>query len=272
MLSLGIKERVGTAFHESFSLSRPSIAVILELGSQIPHVTKELLKEQSTLGNNYIKAMPTYARGCGFLDDTRALTPLGSAVFDNDPNLIHPATLWLMHYHLAAPDGPGSLFWHYGVTEHLRPGAALETGKLGANIAAFLETQGEKALQEKTAKQAAGIFLGSYGKEDALGRLGLLDDNNHVLEPLEPPPVFAIGYALAHYWESVHGDAGTINMSSLSEPRGFADLLYLSEYQLKDALRTLQREGLLELWRQAPPFQVVKLWQSKSDFLERLYL
>jgi hypothetical protein len=273
--------RSGTAFAESFTLSKPSLAKILEIANEPGgKITYDALKEETSLGNNYVKAMPRYAKCCGLLEmnNDRAITPLGKAVYENDPNLMHPATLWLLHYHLAAPLGPGPLFWHWCIRELFRPGTELETGKLGANIAVFLETQGERALQERTAKQAAGIFLGSYSshKEDALSKLGLLEfikkDHYRVLEPPEPPPVFAIGYALAHYWESVHGDSGTINMSSLSEPQGFADLLYLSEYQLKDALRTLQREGLLELWRQAPPFQVVKLWQSKSDFLERLFL
>jgi hypothetical protein len=273
-------ERLPVSFHRKFALVRSEIASILTVCAGAEKViTRKVFEEQTTLGSTKREAVPNYARGCGLVEfDSFQITSLGMTVFNNDPNLIHPATLWLMHYHLSAPMGPGPLFWHYCITQRLRPGNEIETKKLKANITQFLQDNGEKELDTNTTDEAAGKVLGSYSsnKEDALSKLGLLEfikkDHYRVLEPPEPPPVFAIGYALAHFWESVHGDAGTINMSSLSEPQGFADLLYLSEYQLKDALRTLQREGLLELWRQAPPFQVVKLWQSKSDFLERLFL
>ena len=187
---------------------------------------------------------------------------------------MHPATLWLMHYHLCAPTGPGPLYWHYCIKEQLRVGAEIEGSRLGSNVGAFLSHTEGTNLEPKTVKQAASVLLGSYTKDDALGKLGILEEikrgEYRVLEP-EPAPVFAIGYALAHYWESVYGDAGQVALEELFSAGGFADLMYLSDFDLKTAMRTLQREQMLELWRVAPPHQAVKRWNSPLDFLERLY-
>ncbi len=89
------------------------------------------------------------------------------------------------------------------------------------------------------------------------------------LEP-DPPPTFALGYALAHYWEQEVSALRT-DLADLSKPGGFAGLFFLGSYGLNAALRELQREGFLELEQIAPPHQIVRQWRNKEAFLGRLY-
>ena len=276
--------RLKTMFHESFALSRPSVAQIIEIASNSSvKPSFELLREQTNLGNNYVKAMPRYAVGTGLLEDkTNRLTPLGETVLEHDPNLNHPATLWLLHYHLSAPKGPGPAFWHYLVTE-LHTGERLERTKIRESLDAFLRQDGTE-LALKSLNSTTSIFTGTYTKSDALGRLGILtsetdDDEGNTkvaelktfeVQETDAPPIFALGYALAHFWEQQISALRT-DLSELSKPGGFSRLFFLGSYQLNAALRELQREGFLELEQIAPPHQIVKQWPSKEVFLERLY-
>ena len=277
--------RLKTMFHESFALSRPSVAQVIEiaLGSS-SKPNSELLREQTTLGSNYVKAMPRYAVGAGLLEEkTNHLTPLGETVLEHDPDLNHPATLWLLHYHLSAPKGPGPAFWHYLVTEVLHVGEQLERARIRELLNTFLRQNGTE-LAPKSLSSTTSIFTGTYTKSDALGKLGVLtsdSDNDEgntkvaelktfVVQEADAPPVFALGYALAHFWEQQIGALRT-DLSELYKPGGFAGLFFLGSYQLNAALRELQREGFLELEQIAPPHQIVKQWSNKEAFLERLY-
>ncbi len=223
--------------------------------------------------------MPRYAVGAGLLEDkTYGFTPLGATVFEHDPMLTHPVTLWLMHYHLSAPKGPGPSYWHYLASREMQIGAELDPKELTDKTRSFLKETEGSTLADRSARTLVTVFTGTYTKSDALGRLGLLEEVDgkgqektfEVLEP-EPPPLWAVGYALAHYWESVWGDMGLVNLSELSESGGFSTLMFLGAYQLNSTLRQLQSEGLLELWQVAPPHQIARSWSEKGAFLKRLY-
>ena len=85
-----------------------------------------------------------------------------------------------------------------------------------------------------------------------------------------PPPTFALGYALAHFWEQ-EVNALRTNLSSLSASGGFSSIFFLGSYALNSALRDLQREGFVELEQVSPPHHLVRRWEHKEAFLERLY-
>ncbi len=218
--------------------------------------------------------MPRYAFGCGFLDgETYHLTELGRFAHEHDPNLNHPSTLWLMHYHLSAPAGPGPAFWHFLVSQKLLPGSYLERSELIEAVQNFVRDSEGKALVDRSARSVVSIFTGSYIKSDGLGSLRILEEAEsgyRVLEP-EPPNEWVIGYALAHYWESVWPQFRQVALGELSQPGGFASLFLLSTYQLNSRLRELQRKGLLELVQIAPPHQILRLWRSSLDFLPHIY-
>lgn len=279
--------RLGPTFHRTFSLIRPAVSQVLDIASDVESLDKntafDRLREGTNLGTIYVAAMPRYAVGAGLLEDkTNRLTPLGEAVLAHDPDLNHPATLWLMHYHLSAPKGPGPSFWHYLVSRELHVGESFTAAALAEKVRAFLQ-QEDVSLVDRSLRTLVTVFTGTYSKSDGLSRLGILPERDEVsekskkgreesLEILEPdaPPVYALGYALAHFWEQQVGALRT-DLSSLSAPGGFAGLFFISMYGLNSALRELQREGYVELEQIAPPHQVVRRWEGKEVFLERLY-
>src|SRR5579885_2591704 len=134
-------DRIFTAFHETFALSC----------GRLGQITPDVIRSETSLGPNYIKAMPRYARGCGLMEmGSYKLTPLGEAVYRRDPNLTHPVTLWLMHYHLSAPHGPGPAFWSHLVTHCLPFGEVMPTRRLTARLTEFLsEDAGVHSIAER---------------------------------------------------------------------------------------------------------------------------
>jgi hypothetical protein len=268
-------KRVGTVFHESFSLNRPALVQVLEIASGlVEKVDFESLRKGTRLGTNYVKAMPRYAVAAGLLDEKPyRLSDLGRFVYEHDPNLNHPSTLWLMHYHLSAPKGPGPAFWHFLVSQQLQPGTHLERSRLIESVREFVQKSEGKALVDRSARGLIAVFTGTYTKEDGLGKLGILEETEagyRVLEP-EPPNEWVVGYALAHFWDSVWPQFRQVALAELYEFGGFANLFLLGAFQLNSRLRELQNRGLLELVQVAPPHQILRLWRSPSDFLPHIY-
>lgn len=272
----GLKnKRVSTAFHHTIPLSLPSVSGILELAvSKNGKVSEEDIKENLHLGNNYIKAMPSYARASGLLQFAGfKATTLGVTLLDKDPDLLDISSLWIMHYHLSAPHGPGPLFWNHAVTNLLKAGDRIESSKLGKQIAEFiLDTTGEP-LQERTTSDSATIFLRSYSKSDALGPLGIAieAENSYLIDEPEPPSAWVIGYALADYWESAFGERKGINLSEITSVDGFLNIFWMGSGAFLSKLSELQQEGYLQLQRVAPPHQLVRFWENKEVFLEKIY-
>ncbi len=218
--------------------------------------------------------MPRYAVGTGLLvEKSYRLTELGAFIYDHDPNLNHPSTLWLMHYHLSAPKGPGPAFWHFLVSRQLQPGVHLERAQLVDAVRAFVRVSEGKDLVDRSARSLITVFTGTYTKEDGLKKLGILEKTEagyQVLEP-EPPNEWVVGYALAHYWGSVWPQFRQVALSELHEFGGFANLFLMGTFQLNSRLRELQSRGLLDLIQVAPPHQILRLWRSPADFLPHIY-
>lgn len=284
--NLDTKNRLGPTFHRTFSLVRSAVSQVLEIvddlnqrGEQVKGQAFDSLREGTNLGTVYVAAMPRYAVGTGLLEDkTYELTSLGKVVYERDPDLNHPATQWLMHYHLSAPKGPGPLFWHYLVSQKLRFGARLGAKELKTSVRDYLkEIEGTK-LVDRSARSLITVFAGTYTKVEGLGKLRVLEEieeeqgeKSYLVQETDPPSPGALGYALAHYWESLWGVANVVPLSELSKPGGFADLFFLDAFQLNPILRELQSRGLLSLWQIASPHQVSRGWEQKEVFLDLLY-
>ena len=271
-------QRLGTAFSETFPLSRTSISQLIEVLAGQEEKTAEmsrfeLLREETHLGTNYIKAMPRYARGAGILDDSSSLTPFGRAILQHDPLLVQPATQWLMHYHLSAPDGPGPAFWHHLVVTHFRSGDEFARGEILAHIDNFVQENEGRVLSESSIKGAASAFLGTYHHPEGLGDLEILEkvgDNYRVLEP-EAPPIWAMAYALLDFWGARFPQQITVNLNDLSGANGLTSLFLVGAGRLNAVLRAMQEEGYVEVYRVAPPYQVLLLKKDRQALLERLY-
>ncbi len=207
-LAVNKERRIGTAFHETFALNIPAIAAVLRVCDEHDgELSAETISAETNLGSNYVDAMPNYARGIGFLEiGTLNLTPLAREVLKKDPNLTRKETLWLMHYHLSAPHGPGPAFWNHLVTTALRIGQSVRRADLSSSIRSYLESSSQPVLAPRTLDSTATAFLGTYHKTDALGKLGLVEvaeEAKGVYEVKQPeiPPVSMLAYALGDYWD-----------------------------------------------------------------------
>jgi len=108
---------------------------------------------------------------------------------------------------------------------------------------------------------------------DGLGQLGLLKEaalHTYYVPKAEPPPLWAVGYALAEYWYAHYGERLTINLDDLIQG-DFAAVFLLGEEGLTQLLIQLKGEGMLDLYRTARPYQVVLLQPSLEYALQKIY-
>jgi len=273
-------QRLGTIFHETFPLSRQSLFQIIKAIDNNPHIInlrqterESLFQQQTSLGTRYIKAMPRYALGCGFINSHYVLSALGKYALLHDNLLDQTGTQWLMHYHLSAPHGPGAPFWHEVVSKRFYPGSVFSSDDLFEQIGNFIWQTENKILSERAVRSTATVFTGTYTKPEGLGKLRLLEASDsgryRVCEPASPP-VWAIGYALLDFWEAQYSGRLSIGLDTLQES-GFPGLFFMGKADLDEVLQVLQEARYLELHRTAPPYQVVLLQQDLEFLLQKIY-
>lgn len=267
---------IGLTFHESFSLSRPAVSQVISTIAEVSQSSslERTLREHTALGTRYVKSMPRYAIGTGLLSFDRQLTPFGHYALAHDPMLEQHGTQWLMHYHLSAPHGPGPAFWHDLVASDFYVGREFSADEIARHIAAFLEQTEGRTLVERTVRSTATVFLGTYTKSDGLGKLGILtalDGQRYLVTEPVPPPVWAVAYSLLDYWAAHYNDRLTVSLDSLTEPGGFVSLFLLGQQEFGEVLRVLQAEHYVEVYRTAPPYQVVLLRRDTEPLLKKLY-
>lgn len=271
------KERIDTTFHETFALNVPAVAAVLRVCKEHEgDVTLEIIAAETTLGPNYVKAMPRYARGCGLLEmGGYSLSAFGKAVLKGDPNLTHGETLWLMHYHLSAPQGPGPSFWNHLITSVLRVGESAGRPEICEALKHYFQAPIGKTLSTRTIESTATAFLGTYAKSDGLGPLGILATPESsrgiydIVHPL-PPRAWTLAYALADFWDNFT-DGTEMLLKELGRADGFAGLFFMGSGMLGTLLADLQTSGVVDIKRDAPPFVVTKLWESREELLNRVY-
>lgn len=277
-----ISSKLGTMFHESFSLSRESLRQVLSVVIDNENVNFssqekrfDVLRKNTKLGTNYVKAMPKYAKGAGLLDDKYEASFWGTTVHNKDHLMCQTSTLWLIHYHLSAPQGLGPLFWNELVLANFRGGNEFEKEDIEKQIKEFyLRTEGE-SLADRSASTTATIFLGTYTKPDGLGDLNLLQqvegNRYRVNDDLDSPPTWAVAYAILDFWKKYFPDRTTINLDELTEGNGVASIFMIGAGKVANILQKMQTEGFIDLYRVAPPYQVVLLRADMNAILEKIY-
>lgn len=274
--------KLGTMFHESFSLSRESLrqvlSVVLDNGSvNFSRQEKrfDVLRYSTNLGTNYVKAMPKYAKGAGLLDDSFEASLFGAMTYQKDRLMSLPSTLWLMHYHLSAPEGLGPLFWNELVTNNFRSGNEFGKDDVEKQIKDFYERTENEILANRSISSTATIFLGTYIKSDGLGGLNLLQQTQQnryrVNDDLDPPPSWAVAYAIINLWKKNFPDRQTINLDELTEGNSVANIFMIGAGKVANILQKMQAEGFVDLYRVAPPYQVVLLRPDLQAILEKIY-
>lgn len=273
--------RLGLTFHRTFSLNRPAIKQVLELvkndqnrnGGGIK-LSRQDIRDKSQLGTIYVEAMPRWAWGSGLLDENKRLTVFGQYVCSNDISLEQLTTLWLMHYHLSAPHGPGPAFWHELVAARFRSGDEFTQDEVAQDIANIYAREKGKALSRGSAVSTANAFLGTYVKSDGLGKLGLLEeigDNHFRVVETDAPPTWTMAAAVLDYWQANFPNQVTINLTNLISDSGLASLFMISRSRLDMVLGEMREAGILELFRVAPPYQVALLDSDPEPVFQRMY-
>jgi len=272
--------RLSTQFHEKFSLTRQAIYQIVKTIDANPNVSKlkktelqKLFVEQTSLGPNYIKSMPQYAKGSGILNFDNTLSSLGKCTALYDPLYEQLGTQWLMHYHLSAPYGPGPTFWNNLVSKLFFVRNIFSGDDVIEQIGDFIWQTENKILALKGVKSTSNIFLGTYTKPEALGKLRLLEllgsGHYRVCEP-NKAPVWAVGYALIDFWEAFYAGRVGIGLDTLQES-DFPKLFMMGKSELDDVLQALQEIRYVEVHKTAPPHQVLLLRQDSDLLLKKLY-
>jgi len=266
-----MQDQFAISFHETFSLSRVSLAQIVENAYKNGALERKILVN-TALGTNYQKAMPRYAFRAGLLDKGNKLTSFGRFAAQHDPGQEKLATQWLLHYHLAAPHG-STAFWHHLVRQRFLAGNTFTADELTADLAEFLKEKAGKSPAPRSVRSTVTVFTGTYLKPDGLGRLGLLEEtakNTYRVPAAEVPPLWTLGYALAEYWSAHYDGRLTINLDNLTQG-DFAAVFLLGEERLMQLLLQLKQEGMLDLYRISRPYQAVLLQPNPEYALQRMY-
>jgi len=278
------KDRLtNVAFHDSFPLSRLMIAQVLKEFANVPHTVdlssgpkrKALLRQTTQLGTRQVLPLSDYAFGGGLLDGRYHLSRFGHQVLARDPLLEIDANQWLVHYHLSAPHGPGHLFWHRLVKRFFRIGDEFGPDEVMAEISSVMQELKGKEIATSTIESTKTAFLSSYLNPDGLARLGILqpnDQNRYLVQEPDPPSVWAFGLALLDYWRATYGaERLTINLDDLSAPGALGDIFLIGGGRINRYLQQLADEGYVEVYRLAPPYQVVLRQTDPAPLLEKLY-
>jgi len=272
------RTNLGTAFHETFSLSRPSLCEVIRVTAEMATgpdaVSFSSLRMHTHLGTNLIRSARRYAFGTGLTTADGRLSRFGELVVANDPNLADAATQWLLHYHMSAGHHAGPAYWHHLVTRRMIPGNVLDLGALATEIGILVEREEGRPIAPGTLRSSATVFVGSYRKPDGLGGLGFVSGPERGPFEVRTPssvPRAAFAYALCDYWENVLDSLSTIHLRDLTDGGRFPELFGLGPDSVMGSLRELQGAGLIQIQRVASPYQVYRLWPSAAEMLERVY-
>ncbi len=274
------KTRIPTIFHEDISLSRQSLSKIVKAVLDNPNLQslsqitrREFFSEATSLGTNYVKAMPYYARGCGLITPKYKLTNFGTFAFRNDEQFDLANTQWAMHYHLSAHHGPGPAFWNQVVTKFFFPSNLFSKEEVSDFIGDFIWQSENKVISARKIQSTATKLLNAYTNSEGLGKLKILeatDSGRFRVQSPVTPSAWVVGYALLDFWKAQYPDRIGVSLDVLMNS-GFPQLFLMAKSDLDEVLRIMQENQFVDVHRSAPPYQVMLLRQDQESILEKIY-
>jgi hypothetical protein len=274
-----LEKRFGPSFHRTFAFNRAAVSALLVLAGRVERepgrkITKELIRSETLLGIQYVEAMPRYAQAGGLVDLNNRLTALGRHIGAQDISLERQETLWTIHYNFCKEGGTAPRFWGYLFEEEMHPGDELERDRIAQIIRSVTEEQQAIKVSEKTAADAATVFLKTYSSNESLGGLSLLQELGSgrylVLEHEAPPPlVFAL--VVADYWSLNLSNTSSVWIDEFNKTGGPAQTLLMGQGQINHAMRELSRMGIATVQLTQPPYQFSPLWKNQDELLDRIY-
>lgn len=214
------------------------------------------------VGKNMVNSMRHWAGATGIIAESQGSNVIRTTYFGRkilrtdglDPYMEHPATLWILHWQLAARPEKTTWFWafnHY-------PGITFERDHLAKGITRLAEARGWSRVAAATIRNDVACFVRTYvahrnsaraGVEDALEspltELGLIkpigkrDGFRFVRGPKSTLGQGVFTYALLDFW-SRYSDATTLSFEAIAhEPGGPGRIFALDENDVADRLMAI---------------------------------
>ncbi len=215
------------------------------------------------VGKNMVASMRYWGVAAGLFKEVPGssvipTTEFGSLLFGKeglDPYMEYPATLWLVHWHLAARAAKTTWFWafnHY-------PSLTFDRDHLVKSISRLVDDQGWSHVAATTIKNDVGCFIRTYVPQQPSNRAGNDDALESPLTELGliratgkrdgfrfvrgPKPTLGKGtfvYAMLDFWSRYSNQATTLSFESIAhEPGGPGRVFLFDENDVVDRLADL---------------------------------
>jgi hypothetical protein len=214
------------------------------------------------VGKNMVASMRHWATAAGIIEEEAGspkicTTPLGQKLFGPrglDPYMEHPATLWLIHWQLAARPAKTTWFWAFNNF----PTTTFEREHLLTGLSRLAKDQGWSRVAAATIKNDVACFVRTYVAQQPSGQSGHDDALESPLTELGL--IKAVGkrdgfrfvrgakstlgngvfvYALLDFWER-HTSASTLSFETIAhEPGAPGRAFLLDENEVADRLAAL---------------------------------
>ena len=256
------------------------------------------------VGKNMVGSMRHWAKTADIIEEslganTVVTTSLGQKIFGKnglDPYMENPATLWLIHWKLAAKPEKTTWFWtfnHYSSftfrREHLVKGLSRLAKERNWDKAAEVTIRNDVACFIRTyvARQPSGKVGHDDALESPLTELGLIkaiekhDDFRFVRGPKSTLTNGVFVYALIDFWMDYSPHAATLSFEAINRHPGSPGCVFVfDENDMTDRLvdleditggqlRWSETVGLKQVVRTVELSEELKLSSLTSDYTER---
>jgi len=253
------EEKVAISYHRGFGLVRAAITLVLKAYTE--GKGRKQMEQDLTLGPDQLTAAISYSERGG-LSAQNKITAFGDAVLEHDASLAKPATQWAIHYFLASPSIAAPNYWASLVLNNLTLSRQLGQADLTNAISSFAQDNSNWEPSERTTKSGATAFMSTYGKEEGLGSLGILEENGGGHYTVHQPRALSTGAfacLLAEYWERHWPDRDDVLLEDITRGE-LAQVLLLSENKVNDLLGILAAPDMALIKRQRKhlPYQIIR--------------
>ena len=253
------------------------------------------------VGKNMVASIRHWGSAAGILSESQGspaieITELGHLLFGAravDPYMEHPATLWLVHWNIAARAAKTTWFWAFNNF----PAPTFDRDHLVKGICRLAKERGWSRVSPTTVKNDVACFIRTYVAlpptkrsghdtmlESPLIELGLIkgigkrDGFRFVRGPKLSLGDGVFVYALLDFWRGYAKNAATLSFEAIAhEPGGPGRVFLLDENDVADRLAGLEdvtvgklrwseTAGLKQVVRDAELNFSAKLSFAESDY------
>jgi hypothetical protein len=208
------------------------------------------------VGKNMVSAIRHWALACDVIrevQDGYAVGEIGKKLFGRsglDPYLEHPASAWLIHWHLAG-EGRRSTTW-YWLFNHV-PGPSFDREEVVRGLKGFCDDRQKTRASISTLARDVDVCLRGYSPregaqsaeefvEPVLGDLGLIahtkgSEYTFRIGPKPSLPDGVLLHALTRFWDSFAPSANSMSLDVLAfEPGAIGPVFKLDVESLAERL------------------------------------